>query len=179
MLYEVITVTLPLNTLTVITGVSGSGKSSLIRNILYPALSKILGGYGERSGKYSRIEGDIHAVTSIEFVDQNPIGKSSRSNPVTYMKAYDEIRKLWASQPLAVSNGFKPSHFSFNVEGGRCEECQGEGVTKVEMQFMADVILTCEHCHGHRFKDRITSYNVCYTKLLRLNNTSCTIKIEP
>ena len=124
-------------------------------NILYPALNKEIGGYGEKSGKYSRLEGDINTITAIEFVDQNPIGRSSRSNPVTYMKAYDEIRKLWSNQPYAVTNGYKPAYFSFNVDGGRCEECQGEGVIKVEMQFMADVVLTCEHCHGKRFKDDI------------------------
>lgn len=150
-----IDVDIPLNILSVITGVSGSGKSSLIRNILYPAISKILHGYGEKSGKFSRLEGDYKLVTSIEFVDQNPIGKSSRSNPVTYMKAYDDIRKLWSNQAYAVSNAYKPSHFSFNVDGGRCEECQGDGIIKVEMQFMADVILTCEHCKGRRFKDDI------------------------
>jgi excinuclease ABC subunit A len=150
-----IDVRIPLNILTVITGVSGSGKSSLIRNILYPALSKIIGGYGEKSGKYSRLGGDLHSVSAIEFVDQNPIGKSSRSNPVTYMKAYDEIRKLYSNQPYAITNQYRPAHFSFNVDGGRCEECQGEGVIKVEMQFMADVILTCEHCNGHRFKDDV------------------------
>jgi excinuclease ABC subunit A len=150
-----INVKIPLNILTVVTGVSGSGKSSLVRNILYPALSKIIGGYGERSGKYSRLDGDIRAITAIEFVDQNPIGKSSRSNPVTYIKAYDEIRKLFSDLPYAKSNNYKPSHFSFNVDGGRCEECQGEGVLKVEMQFMADVILTCEHCNGRRFKDEV------------------------
>ncbi|MBN1951596.1 MAG: excinuclease ABC subunit UvrA [Bacteroidales bacterium] len=150
-----ISVELPLNILTVITGVSGSGKSSLIRNIVYPSLSKILGGYGEKTGKFSQLKGDYHSISSIEFVDQNPIGKSSRSNPVTYMKAYDEIRKLWSNQAYAISNGYKPSHFSFNVDGGRCEECQGEGSIKVEMQFMADVILTCEHCNGKRFKDDI------------------------
>ncbi|MBN1597769.1 MAG: excinuclease ABC subunit UvrA [Bacteroidales bacterium] len=150
-----IDVKIPLNIITVITGVSGSGKSSLIRNILYPALTKIINGYGERSGKYSRIIGDFKNISAIEFVDQNPIGKSSRSNPVTYIKAYDEIRKLYSEQPYAKSNNYKPSHFSFNVDGGRCEECQGEGVIKVEMQFMADVILTCEHCKGTRFKDDI------------------------
>jgi excinuclease ABC subunit A len=150
-----IDVKIPLNTLTVITGVSGSGKSSLIKNVLYPALSKIIGGYGEKSGKYSRIDGDIKNITAVEFVDQNPIGKSSRSNPVTYMKAYDEIRKLFASQPYALHNQYKPAHFSFNVDGGRCEECQGEGIIKVEMQFMADVTLICEHCKGKRFKDDI------------------------
>ncbi len=150
-----IDVTIPLNIITVVTGVSGSGKSSLVGNILYPVLKKIIDGYGDKSGKYSRLEGDITTVSSVEFVDQNPIGRSSRSNPVTYMKAYDEIRKLWSNQPYAVTNDYKPSHFSFNVDGGRCEECQGEGVIKVEMQFMADVILTCEHCHGQRFKDDI------------------------
>jgi excinuclease ABC subunit A len=150
-----INVKIPLKILTVITGVSGSGKSSLVKNILYPALSKIIGGYGERSGKYSRLDGDIRTITAIEFIDQNPIGKSSRSNPVTYIKAYDEIRKLFSDQPYAKSNNFKPSHFSFNVDGGRCEECQGEGVLKVEMQFMADVVLTCEHCNGRRFKDEV------------------------
>ena len=150
-----INVTIPLNIITVVTGVSGSGKSSLIRAILFPALSKMIGGYGEKTGKYSRIEGDIQTITAVEFVDQNPIGKSSRSNPVTYMKAYDEIRKLWSSQPYAVMNGYRPAHFSFNIDGGRCEECQGEGVIKVEMQFMADVVLTCEQCNGQRFKDDI------------------------
>ncbi len=150
-----IDVKIPLNILTVVTGVSGSGKSSLIRNILFPAVSKLLNGYGEKSGKYSRISGDLTTITAIEFVDQNPIGKSSRSNPVTYMKAYDEIRKLYSEQAYAVSNSYKPAHFSFNVDGGRCEECQGEGIIKVEMQFMADVILTCDHCKGHRFKDDI------------------------
>ncbi len=150
-----IDVKVPLNILTVITGVSGSGKSSLIRNILYPEISRVIQGYGEKGGKFSHLEGDIKTISSIEFVDQNPIGKTSRSNPVTYMKAYDDIRKLYSSQPYSVSNNYKPSHFSFNVDGGRCEECQGEGVIKVEMQFMADVILTCDHCKGHRFKDDI------------------------
>lgn len=150
-----IDVTIPLNIITVVTGVSGSGKSSLVSDILYPALSKIIGGYGEKSVKYRRLEGDLNTISAVEFVDQNPIGRSSRSNPVTYMKAYDEIRKLWSNQPYAVTNGYKPAHFSFNVDGGRCEECQGEGVIKVEMQFMADVILTCEHCNGKRFKDDI------------------------
>ncbi len=148
-------VKIPLNIFTVITGVSGSGKSSLVRNILYPSLAKILSGYSEKSGKYSRIEGDIGQLTSVEFVDQSPIGKSSRSNPVTYLKAYDEIRKLFSTQQYSVMNGYTPAHFSFNVDGGRCNECQGEGSIKVEMQFMADIILTCEHCKGQRFKDEI------------------------
>jgi excinuclease ABC subunit A len=150
-----IDVKIPLNIMTVVTGVSGSGKSSLIKGILFPAISKIINGYGEKSGKYSRLAGDFNSVSNVEFVDQNPIGKSSRSNPVTYLKAYDEIRKLYSQQQYAKYNGYKPAHFSFNVEGGRCEECQGEGTIKVEMQFMADIVLTCEHCHGKRFKDDI------------------------
>jgi len=152
---KMLTVRFPLNIMTVITGVSGSGKSSLIRNVLFPALSKQLNGHGEMSGAFDILEGDLHLLQSIEFVDQNPIGKSSRSNPVTYMKAFDEVRKLFAEQPYAVANGYKPSHFSFNIDGGRCEECQGEGIIKVEMQFMADVVLICESCHGKRFKDDI------------------------
>jgi len=142
----------PLHTLTVVTGVSGSGKSSLIKRILYPALMKYYGGYGEKTGDHTALTGDLSKITSIEFVDQNPIGKSSRSNPVTYLKIYDEIRKLYAEQPVAKINGFTPSHFSFNIEGGRCEACQGEGEIKVEMQFMADIQLTCESCGGKRFK---------------------------
>ena len=142
----------PLNTLTVVTGVSGSGKSSLIKRILYPALMKYYGGFGEKAGDHTSLAGDLSRIMAIEFVDQNPIGKSSRSNPVTYLKIYDEIRKLYADQPAAKINGFTPSHFSFNIEGGRCETCQGEGEIKVEMQFMADILLTCESCGGKRFK---------------------------
>lgn len=150
-----ITVRFPLNTLTVVTGVSGSGKSTLVRDILYPALGKMTGGLGEATGKFDRIEGDYKQIQQVEFVDQNPIGKSSRSNPVTYVKAYDAIRQLYADQPLARQRGYKPSHFSFNVDGGRCEICQGEGVVKIEMQFMADIQLTCEGCKGKRFKQEI------------------------
>lgn len=145
----------PLNTITVVTGVSGSGKSSLVSRILYPALTKLLGGYGERTGYHDALLGDTHLITAVEFVDQNPIGKSSRSNPVTYLKAFDEIRKLYADQQAAKYQGLNPSHFSFNVEGGRCEECQGEGTIKVEMQFLADVYLVCEGCGGKRFKEEI------------------------
>jgi excinuclease ABC subunit A len=147
-----IDVKFPLNTLTVVTGVSGSGKSSLIRKILYPALTKHLGGYGEKTGDHTRLQGDLSLITAVEFVDQNPIGKSSRSNPVTYLKTYDDIRKLYADQQASKINGFTASHFSFNIDGGRCEECQGEGEIKVEMQFMADIHLTCESCNGKRFK---------------------------
>jgi excinuclease ABC subunit A len=139
----------------VVTGVSGSGKSSLVTRILYPALNKILGGYGERTGHHDTLTGDIHLLSAVEFVDQNPIGKSSRSNPVTYLKAYDEIRKLFSEQQSAKLSGLNPSHFSFNVDGGRCEECQGEGTIKVEMQFLADVYLVCESCGGKRFKEEI------------------------
>jgi excinuclease ABC subunit A len=147
-----IDVKFPFNTLTVVTGVSGSGKSSLVKKILYPALTKYLGGYGEKTGEHSKIQGDLSLITGVEFVDQNPIGKSSRSNPVTYLKTYDDIRKLFSEQQASKINGFTASHFSFNIDGGRCEECQGEGQIKVEMQFMADILLTCESCGGKRFK---------------------------
>jgi len=150
-----LTVKFPLNVLTVVTGVSGSGKSSLVTKILTPALTKILGGYGERTGHHDAILGDYKQITALEYIDQNPIGKSSRSNPVTYLKAYDEIRKLYSEQQAAKMQGLKPSHFSFNVDGGRCDECQGEGTIKVEMQFLADVYLICESCNGKRFKEDI------------------------
>lgn len=150
-----IDVKFPLNVLTVVTGVSGSGKSSLVRSILYPALNKRLHGTGEKPGKHDLLGGDLHLVDRVEFVDQNPIGKSSRSNPVTYLKAFDEIRKLFASQQASTINGYKASHFSFNIDGGRCDECQGEGEIKVEMQFMADVKLICDSCQGKRYKDEI------------------------
>jgi len=145
----------PLNILTVVTGVSGSGKSSLVNNILYNVLNKRLKGYGEGAIDYNRLGGNVELIKDIEFVNQNPIGKSSRSNPVTYLKAYDEIRKLYAEQAASKINNFRPSHFSFNIDGGRCDECQGEGEIKVEMQFMADVILECESCKGQRFKDDV------------------------
>lgn len=150
-----INVKFPLNVMTVITGVSGSGKSSLVSSILYPALNKKINGAGEKAGKFDVLEGDIARIKNVEFVDQNPIGRSSRSNPVTYLKAYDEIRKLFSQQQASIQNGFKPSHFSFNIDGGRCDDCQGEGTIKVEMQFMADVHLICESCKGKRFKDDI------------------------
>lgn len=149
----------PLNTLTVVTGVSGSGKSSLVSKILSPALTKILGGYGERTGHHDAVLGDYKLIDALEFIDQNPIGKSSRSNPVTYLKAYDEIRKLYSDQQAAKIQGLKPSHFSFNVDGGRCDECQGEGTIKIEMQFLADVFLLCESCNGKRFKEDILDVN--------------------
>jgi excinuclease ABC subunit A len=146
----------PLGVLTVVTGVSGSGKTSLVKRILAPALQKVLGNYnGEQTGAYDAIEGDYQKVEQVELVDQNPIGRSSRSNPVTYVKAWDEIRNLYAGQARAKAAGLKPSAFSFNVEGGRCDVCQGEGEVKIEMQFMADIYLTCETCGGKRFKQHI------------------------
>lgn len=150
-----LTVKFPLNTLTVVTGVSGSGKSTLIKKVLYPALGKMLGTVIDEGGKYDRIEGDYKSIQQIEFVDQNPIGKSSRSNPVTYVKAYDAIRTLFSELPLSKQRGYKPAFFSFNVDGGRCEACTGEGTTTVEMQFMADIHLLCESCKGKRFKNEI------------------------
>ncbi len=147
-----IDVRFPLHVLTCVTGVSGSGKSTLVNDILYRALNRYRNGSSDRPGEHGSLKGDIDTITSVEMVDQNPIGKSSRSNPVTYLKAYDEIRKLFAEQQASVQMGFRPAHFSFNVDGGRCEECQGEGIIKVEMQFMADVELLCEACGGKRFK---------------------------
>ena len=141
--------------MTVVTGVSGSGKSTLVRDIFYQALKREYSEASERPGEFVSLEGDISMVKDIEFVDQNPIGKSTRSNPVTYIKAYDDIRKLYADQPLAKQMGYSPAFFSFNTEGGRCEECKGEGTVTVEMQFMADLVLECESCHGKRFKKDI------------------------
>ncbi|HEX2846592.1 MAG TPA: excinuclease ABC subunit UvrA [Chitinophagaceae bacterium] len=150
-----ITVEFPLNVLCVVSGVSGSGKTTLVKQILYPALRKIKGEFGDKVGFHKAITGDIDSIGQIEMVDQNPIGKSSRSNPVTYIKAYDEIRDLFARQPLSKMRGFQPKHFSFNVDGGRCDTCKGEGEQVVEMQFLADVHLTCESCGGKRFKEEI------------------------
>lgn len=148
-----IDVRFPLNVMTVVTGVSGSGKSTLVRDVFYKALKREYSESSERPGEHLSLEGDIQMIKEIEFVDQNPIGKSTRSNPVTYVKAYDEIRKLFAEQPLAKQLGYTAGYFSFNTEGGRCEECKGEGSVTVEMQFMADLVLECEACHGKRFKN--------------------------
>src|SRR5690606_22231446 len=145
----------PLNTLTVVTGVSGSGKSTLMKEILTPALQRNLGIYGNKIGEFDELSGDVRKIHNIELIDQNPIGKSSRSNPVTYVKAYDDIRALYAKQKASKLNGFEAKHFSFNVDGGRCESCKGEGVITIEMQFIADVELECETCHGNRFKKEI------------------------
>ncbi|ERJ58349.1 excinuclease ABC subunit UvrA [Sphingobacterium paucimobilis] len=151
-----ISVDFPLHIFTVVTGVSGSGKTSLVKRILYPALQKSLGNYsGEQTGQFDSIEGDIHQIEQVEMVDQNPIGRSSRSNPVTYVKAWDEIRALYANLPAAKAAGLKPAAFSFNVEGGRCDICQGDGEVKIEMQFMADIVLPCEACGGKRFKQHV------------------------
>lgn len=150
-----LTIKFPLGVLTVVTGISGSGKSTLVKKILYPAIGRMSGVVAETPGRYDKLDGDVGTITQIEYVDQNPIGKSSRSNPVSYVKAYDAIRQLYADQPLGKQRGYKPSHFSFNVDGGRCENCEGEGEIKVEMQFMADIYLTCEVCHGKRFKHEI------------------------
>ena len=150
-----IDVKFPLNVFNCVTGVSGSGKSSLIKGILYPALKRHLDEVADAPGEYTTLEGDWTAIKHVEFVDQNPIGKSTRSNPATYVKAYDAIRQLFAEQPLAKQMGFSPQYFSFNTEGGRCEECKGAGVISVEMQFMADLVLECEACHGQRFKHNI------------------------
>ncbi|MEO7984043.1 MAG: excinuclease ABC subunit UvrA, partial [Bacteroidota bacterium] len=150
-----ITVEFPLNILCVVSGVSGSGKTTLVKQILYPALRKLKGELGDKVGFHKQISGDIEGIAQIEMVDQNPIGKSSRSNPVTYIKAYDEIRELYARQPLSKMRGFQPKHFSFNVDGGRCDTCKGEGEQVVEMQFLANVHLTCESCGGKRFKEEV------------------------
>ena len=150
-----IDVTIPLGGLTVVTGVSGSGKSTLVKKILYPALLRSFDIYTQKPGEYTELKGDVNALSGVEFVDQNPIGRSSRSNPVTYIKAYDEIRLLFAKQSLSKQRNYQPKHFSFNVDGGRCNECKGEGVVTIEMQFMADVVLECEHCKGKRFKKEI------------------------
>ena len=154
-----INATFPLNCLTVITGVSGSGKSTLVKKILYPAMQKKMVGYGEKIGQHTEIKGNYDNIKHIEFIDQNPIGRSSRSNPVTYIKAYDDIRALLSSQKLSKIRNYKPKHFSFNVEGGRCEVCKGEGVVTIEMQFMADVHLQCDTCNGKRFKKEVLEVN--------------------
>ncbi len=148
-------VKVPLKVMTVVTGVSGSGKTSLVKTILFPALKKLYGGYGERTGQFDALEGDLKSIAEVEYIDQNPIGKSSRSNPVTYLKAYDDIRSLYADQPLAKTRGYTPGFFSFNIEGGRCPECEGDGHVKIEMQFMADISLVCESCKGKRFREEI------------------------
>jgi excinuclease ABC subunit A len=150
-----IDVSIPLQVLCAICGVSGSGKTTLVKQILYPAIKRQLGDYSVAPGSFSGLSGDLELIHQVELIDQNPIGKSSRSNPVTYIKAYDEIRDLFAEQPLSKMRGFQPRHFSFNVDAGRCDTCKGEGEQVVEMQFLADVHLLCESCGGKRFKDEV------------------------
>ena len=145
----------PLNMMVAVTGVSGSGKSTLVKKILYPAILKNFDIYKEKSGEFKSLGGDLNLINQIEYIDQNPIGRSSRSNPVTYVKAYDDIRQLYSKQSLAKNRNYKPKHFSFNVDGGRCDKCKGEGVIIIEMQFMADVVLKCDECDGKRFKKEI------------------------
>ncbi|MCK5814931.1 MAG: ATP-binding cassette domain-containing protein, partial [Flavobacteriaceae bacterium] len=155
-----INVKFPLNTLTVITGVSGSGKSTLVKKIIYPVLQKQINGFGEKPGQFTDVIADLGNLKHIEFIDQNPIGRSSRSNPVTYIKVYDDIRSLYANQKIATIRNYKPKHFSFNVEGGRCETCKGEGEVTIEMQFMADVSLQCDNCKGKRFKKEVLEVKI-------------------
>jgi excinuclease ABC subunit A len=152
-----ITVKIPLGCLTMITGVSGSGKSTLVKKIIYPALLNYFRDYSHKPGKFNDVSGNLSKIKSVQFIDQNPIGRSSRSNPVTYLKVYDDIRNLYAKIPQSISKGFKSKFFSFNTDGGRCDECRGEGIIKIEMQFMADVELECDICKGKRFKDEITA----------------------
>jgi len=150
-----IDVKIPLNVMNVVTGVSGSGKSSLVRGIIYPALRKLLGGHADRTGSFGELRGEMNLIGAVEMIDQNPIGRSSRSNPVTYVKAFDDIRTLMADSKLSKNRNYKPGYFSFNVPGGRCDACEGEGTVKIEMQFMADVYLECEICKGRRFKEEV------------------------
>jgi excinuclease ABC subunit A len=171
-----ITVKIPLGCLTMITGVSGSGKSTLVKKIIYPALLNYFRDYSQKPGKFSDISGNLSKIKSVQFIDQNPIGRSSRSNPATYLKVYDDIRNLYAKIPQSVSKGFKSKFFSFNTDGGRCDECKGEGVVRIEMQFMADVELECEICKGKRFKDEVTAikYNgVSIDMLLKMTVDEC------
>lgn len=150
----------PLHTYTVVTGVSGSGKTSLVKGILYPALKKHFGGYAQKTGNFGQLKGDINRITDVELIDQNPIGRSTRSNPATYVKAWDDIRQLYSKEKLSVMRGYKPGYFSFNIPGGRCETCEGEGTVKIEMQFMADISLVCDECKGKRFKDEVLDIQV-------------------
>ena len=158
----------PLNNYTVVTGVSGSGKTTLVKNILYAALKKHLGGYAKKTGSFGQLKGDFNRISEVELIDQNPIGRSSRSNPATYVKAWDDIRQMYAQEKLAKMRGYKPGFFSFNVPGGRCESCEGEGTVKIEMQFMADISLLCEECHGKRFKEEVLDVKVAEKNIFDL-----------
>lgn len=163
-----VSVRFPLNNYTVITGVSGSGKTSLVKNILYPALKKHFGGYAKKTGSFGQINGDVSRLSDVELIDQNPIGRSSRSNPATYVKAWDDIRQMYSQQKLATVRAYKPGYFSFNIPGGRCETCEGEGTVKIEMQFMADISLLCEECKGQRFKDDVLDVQVAGKNIYEL-----------
>ena len=173
-----IDVEIPLNVITVVTGVSGSGKSSLISGTLFPAMKRRLDEVADLPGEYLSIEGDADLIKHVEFVDQSPIGKSTRSNPATYIKAFDLIRQLYADQPLSKQMGFTPQFFSFNADGGRCEECNGAGVINVEMQFMADITLVCESCHGKRFKKDILDVTFCEKNIDDILNMTITEAVE-
>jgi excinuclease ABC subunit A len=168
----------PLNVMTVVTGVSGSGKSTLVRDIFYRAMKRHFDQPCDRPGQFLGLEGDMDMVRAIDFVDQNPIGTSSRSNPVTYIGVYDEIRKLMASQQLAKQMGYTPAYFSFNTEGGRCEECKGEGTVTVEMQFMNDLVLECESCHGKRFKSEILDVKYAGKDINEILNMTVNMAVE-
>ena len=163
-----ISVKFPLNNYTVVTGVSGSGKTTLVKNILYAALKKHLGGYAKKTGSFGQLKGDFNRISEVELIDQNPIGRSSRSNPATYVKAWDDIRQMYAQEKLAKMRGYKPGFFSFNVPGGRCESCEGEGTVKIEMQFMADISLLCEECQGKRFKEEVLDVKVAEKNIFDL-----------
>ncbi|HSU49754.1 MAG TPA: excinuclease ABC subunit UvrA, partial [Segetibacter sp.] len=173
-----ITVQFPLNVFCVVTGVSGSGKTTLIKQILYPALKKLKGEFAEKVGFHKALSGDTDYISQVEMIDQNPIGKSSRSNPVTYIKAYDEIRDVFAKQPLAKMRGFQPKHYSFNVDGGRCDACKGEGEQVVEMQFLADVHLLCDVCNGKRFKEEVLEVTYKMKNIYDVLNMSVDEAIE-
>lgn len=176
-----IDISIPLGCLNVVTGISGSGKSTLVKKIVYPALQREMGIYNDKPGDFSGIEGSLEKLKAVEFIDQNPIGRSSRSNPTTYIKAYDDIRALFAKQPLAKQRGLQPKHFSFNVDGGRCDTCKGDGTTTIEMQFMADVVLECEQCKGKRFKKNILEIkyqNHSIDDLLRLSVDEAIVLFE-
>jgi len=173
-----ISVKFPLNTYTVVTGVSGSGKTSLVKSILYPSLKKYFGGYAQKTGNFGQLKGDYQRLSDVELIDQNPIGRSSRSNPATYVKAWDDIRQLFSKEKLSMIRGYKPGYFSFNIPGGRCESCEGEGTVKIEMQFMADISLQCEECNGQRFKDEVLDVKIGEKNVYEILNMTINQSLE-